>query len=684
MKLLKIRIMCIMKKLTLLFGLLLTLVTLSCSKDDGGQNSGGNLEQNSKLVGSKWTLTDWDYSVGDDYIGLHDETYNFFFYSQTEGAFYYGRKDDYSDQGSSKQRVASHFTYIVDGNDILLEYITDKFLNTTRLQLNDDILLADQLEFAKESISYTDYQWLNTVHGTTGSCSWYSDMNGKLWIMGDGAMADYTSYSATPWAKNNRTPNKVLVGEGVTTIGSYAFANPSIVEVEMPDRSLEKVGNGAFKGSLIKTIWMSQSTTSIGTDAFADCTYLKDINIPENIETIGVCAFSGCALNEFKLEFGTNLRTIGDLAFEGGEASYLSFAEGVQSISTGAFIGDFCSIGKELILPNSLTKIGPLVFEGPYKKIVLGTGVTEIGEKAFISGATSGEMYVNLSTPPAVGDNIIVDRTNGSSAESRWTLYVPKGCKSAYSNKSPWNKFKSIVEDGSLEGGDVNNGNNGGSDDGDDGGNSQIKVDYENLSYIADGKTYKMVLVDGGTLAPFYMMQTEVPVLGYLQIGDTYIGAIDTNADQCIIKAELRNFITKLNEATGLEFRLPTEAEWKFAAKGGAKSKNYAYSGSDNIDDVAWHNGNSSGPHDIATKQPNELGLYDMSGNYSEVCSDDPVGIDGRTYGGCWKYTAADCTPTSWKSGNTSASIIPGTSIKELHAVDGRYITVRLVYSIPE
>ena len=667
---------------TLLSCLLLTLVTLSCSKDEGKPN----YEHDRNLVGSKWTLTNWDYSLGDDYIGLHDETYKFFFYSQTEGAFYYGRKDNYSDQGSSRQRVACHFKYNVDGNDILLEYITDKLLYTTKLHLNGDILSAGQLEFTKESISYTDNQWLNTVHGTTGACSWYSDMNGKLWIIGEGAMADYASYSVTPWAKNNRTPNKVIVNEGVTTIGSYAFANPSITDVEMPDMSLEQVRDGAFKGSLIQTIWMSQSTTTIGKEAFANCGYLKYINIPESLMSIGENAFSGSAINEFKLEFGSSLRTIGNFAFEGCKASYLSFAEGVQSISTGAFIGDFCGISKELLLPNSLSSIGATVFEGTYKKIVLGTGVTNIGENAFISGAKSGEMYINLSTPPSAGNNIIVERNSWTSAESRWILYVPKGCKSAYSNKSPWNKFKSIVEDNSLEGGGENNDKESENDDdnGGDGGNSQVKVDYKNLSYIADGKTYKMILVDGGTLPPFYMMQTEVPVLGYLQIGDTHIGTIDTNADQCIIKSELRKFITRLNEVTGLEFRLPTEAEWKFAAKGGAKSKNYAYSGSDDINDVAWYKGNSSGPHDIATKQPNELGLYDMSGNYSEVCSDDPVGIDGRTYGGCWKYTASDCTSTSWKSGNTSASKIPGTSIKELNAVDGRYITVRLVYSIPE
>lgn len=659
-----------MKKcLTFMWSLLLLSVTLSCS-DDSGETV---VKENGKLVGSKWTLKNWDYSLGDDYIGIHGETFNFYFYSQTEGTFYYGRKDNYSDQGSSRQTVACHFTYEVEGDDIFLNYITDKYLSTTRLKLKGGSIYADKLEFAKESISYNDYQWLNTVHGQTGSCSWYSDMNGKLWISGNGAMADYSSYSGTPWAKNNRVVNKVVVGEKVKTIGSFAFANPVIVEVEMPDDGLQQIGNSAFKGSLIKSIWISQTTKSIGNDAFADCKNLKSINIPKNIETIGACAFDGCAIRELSMKFGSNLKTIGEFAFQGAVVSSLIFEEGVQSISTGAFLNGSC--GGELVLPNSLTSLGATVFDGSYKTIVIGSGMKEIGEKAFISAALSGDMYMNLSTPPSAGSNIIVEGTNWNSAESRWTLHVPKGCKYAYSNKYPWNKFKSIVEDAGLEGG---NGNNG------DDGNSQIKVDYKNLSYIADGKIYKMILVDGGTLPPFYMMQTEVPVLGYLQIGNTYIGSIDANSDQCIIKSELRNFITKLNEATGLEFRLPTEAEWKFAAKGGIKSKGYAYSGSDDIDDVAWYKDNSSSPHDIATKQPNELGLYDMVGNYSEVCSDDPLGIDGRTYGGCWKYTASDCTPTSWKSGDRSANKIPGTPLKELNAVDGRYITVRLVYSIPE
>ena len=125
-------------------------------------------------------------------------------------------------------------------------------------------------------------------------------------------------------------------------------------------------------------------------------------------------------------------------------------------------------------------------------------------------------------------------------------------------------------------------------------------------------------------------------------------------------------FIKRLNFALGVEFRLPTEAEWEYAARGGVFSKNFIYSGGNIIDEVAWNLNNSDAmTHEVATKLPNELGLYDMSGNIWEWCSDfysdledsfatDHIGPSMGTHhvyrGGCWCETD-DCSVISRRPG---------------------------------
>ena len=123
--------------------------------------------------------------------------------------------------------------------------------------------------------------------------------------------------------------------------------------------------------------------------------------------------------------------------------------------------------------------------------------------------------------------------------------------------------------------------------------------------------------------------------------------------------SDCRQFIRKLRTLTGKNFRMPTEAEWEYAARGGNKSRGYKYSGSNILDDVGWYYGNSSSStHDVGQLDPNELGLYDMSGNVWEWCADwygsydsnsqsNPIGSssgsDRVDRGGSWNNLAGLC-----------------------------------------
>ena len=442
-----------------LFHLLILLIGIvficSCSSDssDDIDNTPSSL-----IKGTKWTTTDWDFSVGDDWASIYDERFDVYFYSDNMGIFYQGTKIYDSDFGLSRDQFVSFFTYKVDGKRIMVEdVIYGMDFGIYYFEINGNELVANHLTYNKGKIDSSDLSWINSLHGTTGECQWYYNMAGGLVITGEGKMQDYKSFEQTPWSSKYLKPNIVFIDESVTTIGAHAFENPSICNIDLKNTTgaMKEIRDYAFAGSSLSKCILPTGIEMIGTAAFKDCSYLETA-LPTNTVTVGESAFEGC--KKVSLSWTPNIKHIGKYAFLKTKVNSWTDSEVLEDVGEMAFTN--CNFSR-LTLPNTIKRLENYSFSSSYiNHIYIGSELKEIIGTPFDPNY-KGQLYINQNSPLELSYNII-----NSECIRNWDLFVPKGSKSAYSKAPYWRNFKQIYESSELNGdGTDPNGNNNEGDD---------------------------------------------------------------------------------------------------------------------------------------------------------------------------------------------------------------------------
>ena len=438
--------------------------------------------------------------------------------------------------------------------------------------------------------------------------------------------------------------------------------NPATVEVTYMTSDYNSYSGVVNIPETVMHEGVTYTVTAIGNNAFRQSESMTAVTIPNTVTTIGDYAFYRCK-----------------------GLTHIEIPNSVTTINYAAFW--ICLNLTEVIIPNSVTTLGSMSFRNctALTRVVIGKNVHSIGSTSFWFCPNITEVICLAETPPTLTESSS-ETTFTTAIYSTAVLHVPYGSHEAYRNHANWGRFANIVSEqvvNPVMTGDVNGDSNVNVADvtmlinivlsGNASASSNPAADVNNdgylnisdvtmlinmvlggytggpvgaphVNYLINNVPFTMVRVDGGTFTMGDASYSLSRPLHEVTVSDFCIGETEVtqalwqtimgsnpsyNQSNANLPAEnmdwddCQEFTAELSRLTGQNFRLPTEAEWEFAARGGNKSQGYTYAGSNTLGDVAWHQGNSSDKtHVVATKAPNELGLYDMSGNVFEWCQD--------------------------------------------------------------